>query len=176
MDGLPFTQGTKRARIMAHVENLKPGMYIAVTKVAEPEISPWDNGLFMVRVQHKHCDHHIQLGRPLEILAIDLPFIGVHDGDGKFVIDYRYCSLKVLDRKFVAAMSHLRTEPTRDRIHRERSGGKRKRRRKEKPDPRTCPRCEHARVKRLWQPGSGIWVYHCPNCGLEDEPPVDPVD
>lgn len=103
-------------------------------------------------------------GQPLELLAISLPFLCVTDGKQRFAIDVRDTNVRRLSPQYVRAMSEDRQSADFTKS--------RRRKKKEKPDHKKCPRCGTRRVERLFQPGTGQWALCCPQCGMQDLPQV----
>src|SRR5688572_19986213 len=118
---------------MTPVDDLKDGMFVAICghKIRESEYrSPFLFEWTGPVVEPRQPDFD---GRPLEILAVCLPFLCVTDGKKRFAIDVRKWDVQRISRRYAEQMQASETE-----------GAKRFKKRpkkKEKPDPGTCPRC-----------------------------------
>jgi predicted RNA-binding Zn-ribbon protein involved in translation (DUF1610 family) len=145
--------------MMTPLDDVKPGMYVAVAGSRSIEAAPdYSMGLFGVAIAKS--SHYG--GEPLEVLAVSLPFVCVTDGNKRYALDVRDVDLQKLDRKYVREMTANLSRP--DSIQ------ERIRKRTSKADPSECPRCGHKCVQRLTKPGSGQWDLHCPQCGLNEQP------
>lgn len=120
-------------------------------------------------------------GKPWKVLAINLPFVLVTDGDHTTAIDVRLWGLIPASKEYVKAWEedhgvvHRQESIVRGRPVKGRQGGiAPKRRKKEKPDPRACPRCRAKMKERLYEPGSGRWRLICPACGFEGPETTSP--
>jgi hypothetical protein len=143
---------------MTYIDDLEVGMFVAV--LDQPDERP-AHGMFAMFQpdDERPRRRYSAAGEPLEILAISLPFICVTDGKRRFSIDTRVVSLQRLQSAYVKEMQR-RDEP----------GAKRRRRKKEKPDPQACPRC---REKRIQTKSVGKdWKFVCPRCGYDGEQPI----
>jgi hypothetical protein len=119
------------------VDDLKVGEHIAVVE----DKRDWDD-------RERASTFN---GKPLKILAISLPFLSVSDGQRVFAIDVRAWGVRRLDKKYVKVMAEEAP----------------KRKKKIKPDPKTCPRCGERMVERLDQ-SVERWFLVCRSCGHRD--------
>jgi hypothetical protein len=144
---------------MTPPDDLKPGMCVALVRIKEEDAAPQSPFFFLgeERSATKRLD-----GRPLEILAINLPFVAVTDGRRRFAIDLRQYDVQKLSRAYVQSFwddDAASTKPGRQR---------RKAKRNEKPDPSYCQRCGE-RLIQLLIPGAG-WQIVCRQCGMNGGP------
>lgn len=141
---------------MTPADDLRVGQHVAVIRV-KSTADGFMNGVYG-NPQPPSYD-----GYPLKILAISLPFVSVSNGREVFGLDVRDIDVKVVNAKYVKAMTS--TEVLR-KI-------RRRKRKKEKPDPKLCPNCkEGCLVERLIvQAGKpNIWIAVCTVCGYGSEP------
>lgn len=149
---------------MTAVDDLKVGMYVAVTDCELPSPEPtfgipyWYTG----EMEQRRQSRAVSNGMPLEVLAISLPFLCVTDGKRRFSVDVRETRLQRLSRQYVQAMAGGQDQDF--------TATRRRRKKKSKPDPKKCPRCGSRRVERLVAPGE--WSLYCQQCGLADAPPI----
>lgn len=150
---------------MTKIDDLDVGMYIAISEERECEVhSQWnDNPFFLFDRPRKPT---LPVGLPLKILALALPFACVTDGRHKLSLDLRTIAVQRVDKKYFEAMTDP-GEPLN-------APARRRRKKREKPDPMKCPRCGNRCVQRLIKPGDGIWGVYCKRCGY-DGPPVVPA-
>lgn len=147
-------------------DDLKKGQWIVITGMIEEEtgfqeFSPW-----MPRQRHHHPD-----GRPLEVLAVDLPFILVEAVTGDtFTVDTRRFTVQRTHKKYVEEAAKA-LETTEKKSPRSRIIKKRKV--KIKPDPRDCVRCGTRMVQRRVE-GGKEWRHVCPGCGFDKGPVETP--
>lgn len=134
---------------MTAIDDLKVGMWIAVTKL-----------------HHEQCESfwgHRPVaygGEPLRVLAVSLPFICVHDGEKAISLDCRIIEVQKLTPKYVRAMRLIQQAPP--------QRAKRKRR---KRDPMLCPRCRCGRLiqRATTQSGEVVWDLYCTQCGYSQQ-------
>jgi hypothetical protein len=146
---------------MTPVDDLKPGMFVAVVYREEATPPPSWGPMYIESGSYRTSSSPAlgSNGQPLEILAMSLPFICVTDGKHRFAIDVRTTELKKLDPRYVKAMTEEKREVEFTHTRR------RKKKAKDSPDSSKCPRCGSRLVQRVCKPGSGEWVDHCPQCG-----------
>lgn len=134
---------------MTPVDDLKVGGYVAVVGVKDND-QPEPFGFFTPRP--KAFD-----GLPVQITAISLPFVAVKDARGNIgAFDVRTFDLQIVSRRYAEAMQLAKP--------------KRRRKRKEKPDPQWCVRCGGRLLQRLSKDSKFAWHVVCPECGWDGGP------
>ena len=144
---------------MTAIDDLKPGMWIAVTGKREEDAPDYQDFPFFGGQRKSHVFD----GFPLRILAISLPFIAVDRGGSVQSIDVRKFTVTRMNRSYVNVAAEF--EPS--------IKLKRKRRKKEKPDPRACPRCVANIIQRRVispDPAKQAWFNVCSGCGFDQGP------
>ena len=149
---------------MTPPDDLRPGQYIALVRAKDDDapVSPFD-----FFGPPKRSTDRID-GRPLEILAISLPFLCVTDGRRRFGIDLRQYDVKRVTRQYAEHLWPERRQEVRQ------FKGKR-RERKEKPDGSYCQRCG-SRLIQAYDIRNRVWRIACRDCGFdggEVKPPGD---
>lgn len=104
-------------------------------------------------------------GIPFEIVAISPPFIAVmpHGDFGVRSLDARRWDVQRVDKRYVEAYRKRAEGPMATPARRRQARRKKKR---EKPDLRDCPRCGERCVQRHHTP-SNSWHLVCQQCGLD---------
>ncbi len=153
-----------------HVENLKVGEYIAILSCYEKREEATDDAMAMFGFSRRQQRTGFD-GRPLEILAIHIPWIAVHDGINTFTIDLRVWGVRKVSTRYAQAIRGSIREPIRvsGEIGVSRVG--RRRRKKEKPDKSLCPRCQSKMIQRQVitpDPNKKGWFVICPTCGFDN--------
>jgi len=144
---------------MTYIDDLDVGMFVAILDQPEQERSPFGFPMWITEDDERRKRKTSGTGEPLEILAISLPFLCVTDGKRRFSVDTRAVDLQKLGKDYVREM-RSREEP----------GTKKKRKRKEKPDPQACPRCHERRIQT--KTVGREWKFVCPRCGYDGEQPI----
>ncbi len=138
-----------------HIENLAIGDWVA----------PYED---------KQADYGNPFSRPMEfdglpwkVVAFSAPFVALERRERVVTVDIRAIGLTKLSPKYIRTMRDIDAAPS-DQSRRT-SGRKRKRR--EKRDPRDCPRCGQRMVQRIPN-GSAKRQWHrvCPDCGYDQGP------
>jgi hypothetical protein len=140
---------------MTAVDDLKPGMWVAVIAKREEESPVYSDFPFFSQPKS-----HVFDGFPLRILAVSLPFVAVDRGGSVQSIDIRKFTVQELNRQYVNVAAEFMPAIK----------VKRKRRRKEKPDDRQCQRCGARIIQRRMisaDPAKQSWFYVCSGCGRE---------
>lgn len=139
---------------MTAIDDLKPGMFVAVTQY-RGETEHHDSWMGFSCNRTPTFD-----GKPWKVVAISLPFACLTDGRTKISIDLRLWGVQRITRQYAQAF-----EPGERHVDKPAFGKKRKR--KEKPDKRSCPRCGARMVERLKVPGKSVWAAVCRQCGFD---------
>lgn len=164
-------------------DDLKPGIFVALTgTISNDETDEYvekDHFTFQKMQQRRHDRYGQYNGLPLEVLAVDFPFICVNNGVQTFGMDIRGLILTKLSTRFVEEMRAGMSIDGKQRYSGERRLSARERREKSKErkrqikaakkDKRICPRCFNVKTKQVLK--QGIWYYACDVCGLER--PID---
>ncbi len=144
-----------------HFDELKPKQWVVITGIIE-EDTGWQESQPWTMHRRYSCD-----GVPLEVLAVDLPFILVEAVTGeKFSVDIRRFTVQRASKQYVQAAAKVvdfEHRPARSRVI------NKKRKIKVKPDPRDCPNCG-SRMRQRRVEGVGGWRLVCPDCGLDKGP------
>lgn len=137
---------------MTAIDDLKVGMWIAVTKLAEDqcEVTMWGG--------RRPITYG---GEPLRVLSLSLPFICVTDGKRRFSLDARTVEVQKLNSRYVREMLQADTPVERC---------KRKRKRSVR-DPLLCPRCRCGRLiqRATSKNGDVTWDWYCTECGFTQQ-------
>ncbi len=146
-------------------DELKAGQWVVLTEEITKDEGYQESNIFGSRHYHWRPD-----GQPLEVLAVDLPFVMVKALSGAVSsVDIRYYRLMKCYKKYVQAAidetENRRMSPVQER----RIVGKRRKKIKEKKEPRACPRCGTKMIERKTE-GLGGWRKVCPECGLDKGP------
>ena len=145
---------------MTPVDDLKPGMWVAVVAKRQEEAPGYDDWPMFSQPKSQVFD-----GFPLRVLAISLPFMAVQRGNQIQSIDLRKFSVQKLTRSYVESASEFMPEI--------KGKMKSKRRRKQKPDPRACLRCGAKVIQRRVispDPARQAWFNACSECGFDQGP------
>jgi hypothetical protein len=147
---------------MTAIDDLKPGMFIAVTQLGRQEDTGFGGMDFAMFGRPRAITYS---GQPLEVLAVSLPFVSVTDGRQVCAIDVRDARVQKLDRRYVAAMTADATKAI------ENTNRKRRRKKKSKPDPTLCPRCKCGKLiqRLIVKPAGNEWSLACTQCGYQGE-------
>ena len=139
-------------------EDLKKGHYIVITGLKNQE-EPEPFGMFPFPRQKPSFN-----GEPLQVIAVDLPFISITDVRGRVgALDFREVEIRKVTTHYADSFyTAVHTNRNEFAV----ATQKRPRKKKEKPDPRNCPNCGTRRVERLV--GNGQWSVVCPNCGKDN--------
>lgn len=143
---------------MTAVDDLKPGMFVAVTRLKQIEESASDPMEFW---GHRP-QSRVYNGQPLEVLAVSPPFVSVAAQGKVWAFDVRETEVQKLDRRYVRSFEHgTAAIPS----------AKRKRKKKQKPDPSRCPRCHAGRLiqRLIVKPAGNEWCLACTQCGYQGE-------
>jgi len=140
------------------IDDVRPGEYLMLSGKDEPEeYDPFGSSWMMLRPA-KRRNHGMT---PCRVLAVSPPFLAVEMRGQRVSIDARDYELLRVSRRFVESLDEQKPIP---------SVGK-KRRRKEKPDPRCCIRCGTRLVQRLvYVIERAQWLPTCKQCGWQGDP------
>lgn len=169
---------------MTPIEDIHPGQFICVVrdKRLDDQSHPQPPRFAMS-----------YSGRPVEVIAISLPFIAVTNGRFTDSIDVRDFDVKVVTKEYAIAMlSRINDTPGVSRAKKIRKHRERQKRIAEakfdsvmgivhQPHERDCPRCGERMVRRRTYsqncsaaiPNSlptGGWMMVCKQCGFERPP------
>lgn len=140
---------------MSLIDNLKPGMFAVITPKSGGDIeyamNQWgmpDQGRMPVKPTGACC----------EIVAINLPLIVIDGTAGRKLIDSKDYDFQIVDKSFALSLM----------VDLSKQANQPKKRRRPKPDDRTCHRCG-GRLCQLLKPGLG-WYKYCRECGWGGEP------
>lgn len=156
---------------MISPDDLKVKQWVVITRDYNDQLKEFNDRPFIVRSEDSLVD-----GTPLQILAINLPFLAVTDGIIRKSIDVRHVDLKKANRKYVDLMkrkrkkyqldfsdaqnfcnNHIIDHVDEDEIKKEK---------KRKDDMRgKCPECGEKLVNKRTE--SGEWIMFCRECGFE---------
>lgn len=146
-----------------HFENLKKGMFVVITGfVKEPDDDQTQYPFF-----HPPRREVEFSGEPHEVKATAFPFIVVEDIYGRITtIDVRKYRIASVPKAYHDAfLEEDSVQPHHVHTTKAFSRKKRKgRRKKEKPDPKACPRCGCRMIETLKEGTTG-WLHICPECG-----------
>lgn len=136
---------------------LRAGNYIIVTP-HDDELTNSDSGFFVVKKRKR-------MPQCILVLEVNAPFIVGHavgDGDhDRGVIDLRDWEWYPVSKRFGRSLDA--SKPVKVLIE-EKGRIKRKR---EKPDPRDCPRCGQRMVQVLHYRPDPQWIRTCKQCNIE---------
>jgi predicted RNA-binding Zn-ribbon protein involved in translation (DUF1610 family) len=136
-------------------ENLKVGKWYAVW-----EIDVGEPGEFFMP-KPRALDGH-----PFTIVAVSYPFVLCRSFNGSVrTFDTRYVTLTTVNDKYVRAWKSNCTDPN-GMTPRPTATGKKRRKKKEKPDRFACPRCGGAMIQRMVVVANG-WRWVCRECGFD---------
>lgn len=140
-----------------HVENLKKGDYITIIQDKNPDPPMYsDFGYTPPKTSLS--------GEPYEVQAICVPFIVCHRLNGQVVtIDVREFAVRKVHWRYVDAFLEAPRSKRSHQFSPEKRGTSRKKKKKEKPDPKACPRCGCRMIETL--KSAANWQLICPNCG-----------
>lgn len=143
---------------MTPVDDIRVGMFVAICQYrGQEQAYPWEG-----------CQEPRFDGAPLEVLEVCLPFLCVTDGRKRFAVDVRLWGVQKVSPKYAAAMQTPESAGKARFL-------KGKRKKKPKPDPRSCPRCHTRMVERLIVEVTGNhWRLVCPECGKDSGPVSKP--
>lgn len=138
-------------------DDLEVGMFVAVSGFIgeddSPEPSPWT----YTRPRSDLID-----GTPLEILAVSLPFVLLHNGHGQGTLDIRTVTLVRLQDEYVAAFRKTPIEKCR------RVPGQQPPREPTTPvSVDCCGRC--GSKQNLFRSATGPWAWKCRECKAIEE-------
>ncbi len=160
----------------AKFENLKVGGWYAIVEHIEEEVesSPYDQfNLFAKPPRKPRCD-----GMPFMIRSVSFPFVTGVGLKGEFLaFDSRLLQFTALDKPYVnewykaLESASGKLPPTKTLLAVARKGLKKKKVKKEKPDPNQCPRCGSRMVQILRELKDG-WHIRCRDCGNDAGPVV----
>lgn len=144
------------------VDDLRVGMWVAITATEEPEPSPFGYGLGFPG--SKPSLTPLVDGKPLKIVALSLPFICVTDGHHRHALDVRNVAFQRLSPKYVKALlgRGLYTDEHGMYAVVDRDA-KRKRKRAKAKDERVCPICGERMHELL---SNELWYLTCSQCGF----------
>lgn len=151
---------------MTRRDDLEPGQYIAIVDCLDVAAYCRFNA-YADAYESPKFD-----GRPLEILAVSLPFLCVTDGIVTFALDLNAWEVQRVTREYAEAMLASRPGaappiPTKGK-RRKKSVFAQAIAASQQPDPQACPRCGDRMVQVL-NIGSG-WQLICRQCGNNGGP------
>jgi hypothetical protein len=88
-------------------DDLKPGMYVAIVDSESNHNEPEPTGMFSFPFGFSSATSSLAVsynGKPLEVLAVSLPFVCVREGSKRFALDLRETRVQRLSTQFVNAM------------------------------------------------------------------------
>ena len=152
-------------------DDIKVNMWVAIIQVLEEDngydYNPfWGGG----RTPTLPVD-----GRPLQVIAISLPFVAVRDGEYRYSVDIRKYVLSRIHKTYKRMMTgkraggsdihpgaahsveHVDTVAT----HQEDNRG-------------NCPMCGERLRQVMTEHAPGVWFFRCKQCGFEGAPPATP--
>lgn len=174
--------------IETHIENLKPGDWITPTYIRfirpplpEEYFPQTDTNEWIIT----------GTGEPLQILSIDFPFISIHSplrGTGSF--DIRTTKVKKLREdyatKYFSKEASLQPDPYQQNpfltdpnsFTLTPTNSQPVDKHPDSDNPLIyCQRCGTRIVESLIEPGNGVWIKRCPQCGHRPgTEPQDPVN
>lgn len=151
------------------VDDLSVGMFVAISEyIGGGSYDPWSGQRVSVQIP---CP-----GKPWKIAGISLPFVLLDDGTHASTIDTRVWGLVRILPEYARACDKIcqRGAESRngERIESVSVFGRKPRKKKEKPNPRACPRCRNPHtVERVKVLGTGDWRRYCKECGWHDDGP-----
>jgi DNA-directed RNA polymerase subunit RPC12/RpoP len=155
-------------------DNLKVGGWYAIFehKEQEAEPNPYDAfNLFARAPKRQRCD-----GMPFMIRAASFPFITGVGLKGEFLaFDFREVQFVSLDKRYVnewykaVASASGQLPQGQSCLDVARKHLRKLKKKKEKPDPNTCPRCGSRMIQKLRDVKDG-WRIACRDCGMDAGP------
>jgi len=143
-------------------DTLKKNEWVIVVDEVVPDAVPWAESSLYSSQRKSRTN-----GKPLKVLAVDLPFVMVEDiGGGVSAVDVRDFVLQRCSKEYVKAALIAIDEEPEERQSRLIKKGKKL---KVKKDPRDCPKCGTRMVQRRVEKMAG-WRHICPDCGFDKGP------
>lgn len=122
---------------MTPIDDLNVGDFVAVVGCKRLPVNAWGQPI--------EGEYH---GKPYRILEICLPFLCVAEGEHVTTIDVRQWEVQRVSKRYAKLMESVGPRSRRQR-------------KKDKPDPRNCPRCGcRMRQEHL----NDNWRLICPEC------------